>query len=318
MLSGAPLPESRDASEGDPYLVLEALRLQARQLATRARWPHVELLADEHQLAAARLRPGPGAVPEDVEAVVDAVENGPPILALQRHEPLGTINFLLVAEPLHEFLETLDVERLLERERMAGDVVMMPPFLHLVEEIRVGCHLAVHVEGVDVQQFIQRHLALTRAQDARVRVQRADFLADPAELRLVHEVGLVEQHEVGHRDLVGGDFRFRHLLEDLLGVDHGDDRVELHEALQRRDVDERLRHRAGIGDAGRLDEDVVEPAALEQALDALHEVFAHGAAHAAVAHLDDLVLLVLDQLAVDAACSTSGYRYCCTRPAGSR
>ncbi len=51
---------------------------------------------------------------------------------------------------------------------------------------------------------------------------------------------------------------------------------------------------------GRLDEDVVESALLEQPLDALHEVFAHGAAHAAVAHFDDLVLLVFDEVAVDA------------------
>ena len=56
----------------------------------------------------------------------------------------------------------------------------------------------------------------------------------------------------------------------------------------------------GVGDAGGLDEDVVEAALFEQALDALHEVLAHGAADAAVAQFDHLILLILDKLAIDA------------------
>ena len=89
-------------------------------------------------------------------------------------------------------------------------------------------------------------------------------------------------------------------LCDLLGIDHGDDRVEPHILAELRDIQEGLRDRAGIGDAGGLDEQVIEPAALEELLDALDEVLAHGAADAAVVDLDDFLGLVLDELAVDA------------------
>ena len=95
-------------------------------------------------------------------------------------------------------------------------------------------------------------------------IQGAYLLADPAQLRFVDEIGLVEQYEVRHGDLIGRHFGLLELLEDLLGVHHGDDGVELHEALQRGNVDERLRHRTGIGDARGLDEDVVEAARLSR------------------------------------------------------
>ena len=87
---------------------------------------------------------------------------------------------------------------------------------------------------------------------------------------------------------------------NLLGIDHGDDGVESHELLELRNVQERLGNGAGVGDAGGLDQKVIESAALEELLDALYEVLADGAADAAVVHLDDLLGLVFDELAVDA------------------
>ena len=76
---------------------------------------------------------------------------------------------------------------------MAGDIVVVLAVpSHLVQEIRVHGQLPVHVERVDVQQLVQRHFALRGPQDARVRVERPDLLADAAQRRLVHQVCLVE------------------------------------------------------------------------------------------------------------------------------
>jgi hypothetical protein len=114
------------------------------------------------------------------------------------------------------------------------------------------------------------------------------------------EVGFVEQEEIGHRDLLARGFGFLHLLLDLLGIDHGDDRVDAHELLKLRDVQEGLRDRAGIGDAGGLDEQVIEAARLMSCLHAFDEILAHGAAEAAVAELEHFVVGLFDERAVDA------------------
>ena len=42
----------------------------------------------------------------------------------------------------------------------------------------------------------------------------------------LHEVGLVEQEKIGHGDLLARGLGLLHLLLDLLGIDHGDDRVQ--------------------------------------------------------------------------------------------
>ena len=65
--------------------------------------------------------------------------------------------------------------------------------------------------------------------------------------------------------------------------------------------EEGLRHRRGIGEAGRLDDDRVEPAlALHQPLDDADEVAAHRAADAAVVHLEHFLVRADDEFVVDA------------------
>ncbi len=65
--------------------------------------------------------------------------------------------------------------------------------------------------------------------------------------------------------------------------------------------EEGLRDRAGVGQAGRLDEDVVELVApLHQVAEDADEVAADGAADAAVVHLEDLFLGADDELLIDA------------------
>ena len=65
--------------------------------------------------------------------------------------------------------------------------------------------------------------------------------------------------------------------------------------------EEGLGDRAGVGQAGRLDEDVVEPVApLHQVAEDADQVAADGAADAAVVHLEDFFLGVDDEVLIDA------------------
>ena len=65
--------------------------------------------------------------------------------------------------------------------------------------------------------------------------------------------------------------------------------------------EEGLRHRRRVGEPGRLDDDGVELAlAPHQPVDDAHQVAAHGAADAAVVHLEHFFVGVDDELVVDA------------------
>jgi hypothetical protein len=91
------------------------------------------------------------------------------------------------------------------------------------------------------------------------------------------------------------------LAEEVLGVDHGDDGVEPGPRLDVVVGEEGLRHRAGIGEAGGLDQDAVELVlALHQAFDDADQVAAHGAADAAVVHLEDFLVGIDHEVVVDA------------------
>ena len=116
-----------------------------------------------------------------------------------------------------------------------------------------------------------------------------------------HEVGLVEDDDVGEGDLVLGLGRVAQARGEPFGVGDRHHRVEPRRLAHVLVDEEGLRDRRGIGEAGRLDDDRVEPAlALHQALDDADEVAAHGAADAAVVHLEHFLVRADDELVVDA------------------
>ena len=81
-----------------------------------------------------------------------------------------------------------------------------------------------------------------------------------------HEIGLVEDDDVGEGDLAFGFRRILKAFDEPFGVGDGDDRVEAGRVGNIGVDEESLRHGSGIGKARRLDNDGVELAlALQQA-----------------------------------------------------
>ena len=149
-----------------------------------------------------------------------------------------------------------------------------------------------------------------------------DLVADPAHLRLAHEVRLVEDDEVRAGELLLEELLERALVVEGVvrlalgldrgrvrreeprrvggGVDHRHHPVHGHPGADGRPaerLDEGLREREPRG----LDDDVVGgDGAVEEGLDGGQEVIRHGAADAAVGKLEDIVLLAaLDPAALD-------------------
>ena len=120
------------------------------------------------------------------------------------------------------------------------------------------------------------------------------------------QIGLRQQDAIGESDLLLRLAKIIQLLVRVFGVHQGDDGIEQVIVADILVHEKSLRHRTGVGHAGGLDDDALEIELLRLALrlqfaqDA-HQVAAHGAADAAVVHLDDLLARVLhQQLVVDA------------------
>ena len=92
----------------------------------------------------------------------------------------------------------------------------------------------------------------------RRAVDAADAALDALERGGVDQVGLVEQHQVGEGHLLGRLVELVDVLLEMFRVHHRDDGVERELVLQLVVEEERLRHRARIGHARGLDEDVIE------------------------------------------------------------
>ena len=223
----------------------------------------------------------------------------------------------LLAQQLHDVrLDLLEVHRALLHDTAAGHRVVVLVLALRVQELRVHLQGLVQVEPPNVQHTVWGNLRLGAPHDGGVRVDGLEPLLDPHQVRLLHQVGLVQQHPVREGDLLHGLvlgalwlLRVQVLL-DVLGVHEGDDAVEPGELLDLLLHEEGLGHGGGVRQAGGLDDDAVElevPAvhALLEPLQDDDEVLAHRTADAPVHHLDDLLLglelgVLLQQGIIDA------------------
>ena len=122
-----------------------------------------------------------------------------------------------------------------------------------------------------------------------------------ASSRLGDEIGLVQHDDVGKGDLVLGFRRILQTIAQPFGVGDRHHGIEPGVLLHVLVDEEGLRHRRRIGEPRGLDDDGVELAlALHQAVHDAHEVAAHGAADAAIVHLEHFFVGADDQIIVDA------------------
>src|SRR5215510_3301858 len=290
-----------------------------------------QLAADEDDAAFALLARQPRALMVAVENHVHALEHEALVVVLERQDALAAQNArpLRLHEVLHPGEEFVRVERLigLERDRlhlfvvivlqaavvaMRVAVIMVMAMVVAVtmvvivmtavaEEFRLDLHDAVEIEGVAPQHLRQGDLAALSLVQPGVGVDAADARLHLAERVGLDQVGLVEQDDVGERDLV---LRLRRVLEAVLqpfGVGDRDHRVELGLTADIVVHEEGLRHRRGVREPGGFDDDGVELALpAHQPVDDAHEVAAHGAADAAVVHLEHFFVGADDELVVDA------------------
>ena len=69
-----------------------------------------------------------------------------------------------------------NLERLVELERVGGDVVVVSAFLDLVEEVGIDAQLVIDIERIHVEEFLQVHLGAVCAENSRVGIEFADFV----------------------------------------------------------------------------------------------------------------------------------------------
>src|SRR6516164_4211156 len=284
---------------------------------------HGQLAADEDDAAFAFLARLPRALVVAIENHVHALEHEALVVVLERQDALAAqdVRPLDLHELLHPGKELVRVERLvgLERDRLhlfvvivfQATVVMMRMIMIVLvtmvvmpavaEEFRLDLHDAVKVEGIAPEHLRQRNPAALGLVQLGVGVDAADARLHLAERVGLDQVGLVEQDDVGERDLV---LRLGRVLEAVLqpfGVGDRDHRVELGLAADIVVHEEGLRHRRGVREPSGLDDDGVELALpAHQPVDDAHEVAAHGAADAAVVHLEHFFVGADDEVVVDA------------------
>src|SRR5581483_3864099 len=157
--------------------------------------------------------------------------------------------------------------------------------------VGVILRLTFEREALEIEDDRNVDVGILRLADARGAVDVANFIFQLGQILGRDQVHLVEQQEVGEGDLffrLGGAVE---LLEDVLGIDDRHDAVQAEFAADAVVDEKRLRDRRGIGEAGGLDhERIVAAALLEQIEQRAQQIAAHGAANAAVAHLDDLLI----------------------------
>ena len=158
----------------------------------------------------------------------------------------------------------------------------------------------VEVEALHVEHGVHADDAVRRPVNFRGRVHPVDLRFERVEFGGAREVALVQQHHVGEGDLLA-DFAAVPVQGRVLGVDQRDDTIERGFRLKFVVGEKRLGNRAGVGEAGGFDQDVIELiAAFHQGAEDADEVAADGAANAAVVHLEYFFLGADHELLIDA------------------
>ena len=175
-------------------------------------------------------------------------------------------------------------------------LVVMP----IVQEIRVNIQLGVEIEAAQVKHLRQRHIPKVHRLLRRTGVHVLEAVLQGVEFLRRHEVGLADEDLVRKPHLAARFLAVVELLRRVLGIHQGEDGVE-QEAFSNFVVhEEGLGHGARVSQTGGFNHHTLKvqfalAALLGQITQGGAQVFADGAAHAAVAHLDDLLVGVRHQ-----------------------
>ena len=173
--------------------------------------------------------------------------------------------------------------------------------IFLLEKLRIHFGGAIEIKTADVEHVIERDIAILRAMDLRERVHAVQTLLERIDLSWFYQISLVEQDHIGKRDLLLRFVFSVEMLENVFRVDDGHDGIETELSFHFVVGEECLCDGCGVRHAGGFDQDGVEfVLTLEQAAENANEVAAHGAADAAVVHLEDFLVTLDDELIVHA------------------
>jgi len=262
----------------------------------------IEVATDENEAVLAR-PPGPRPAAGGVDEHVDALENHAVGLVFHGKNSLHPENVLPLL--LHKFrepvVEFFPIAIPLRLDAHARDVRVVVMVVRVgFEEMGIQLRGAVEIEAADLEDLGDVDFGARRAVDCRQRIHLADDFFQSLEFFSGNEIAFIEEDHIGEGDLLLGLVRVLDVLRDVVGVDHRDHAVDegffpnvlVHE--------KGLHHRPGVGEAGRLDEDVVELiAALEKIAEDPDQVPAHGAANATVVHFEKLLVGADHQFVID-------------------
>src|SRR5258706_2925109 len=169
------------------------------------------------------------------------------------------------------------------------------------EKTRFNLEHTVEAKGIAAEYLVEADAAAFGAVDAGIRIDTTNTRLHRGEILPRHQIGLVEQHDIGETKLL---LRLRgtiELAEKMLGIHHRDDGIELGLAADVFIHKKGMCDWRGIGKPGRFNDDAVHAApAPHQAAKNSYEIAPHRAADAAVVHFENFFFGIDDEIIVDA------------------
>ena len=144
----------------------------------------VEGFSDEDELAGPGFPFDPEPIPEDGEAIIDAVKDGATRVSFDGEEAFAAEDLFIFGEFLDKKLKFFYIEGLGEFEGEGLDIVMMTS-LEFVEEFWVDGELLIDIESVHVEEFLKIYLGVVGAEDLGTGVEFCEFLFEFLEVGLV-------------------------------------------------------------------------------------------------------------------------------------
>src|SRR6476620_2187487 len=317
---------TRSASEGIGICVSLTLGDAAFKALTNSVFR--KITSDDDDTTIAFFIRAPRSLVVAVENHVHALKHEALGIVLERKDSLAPQNVRAVLrdEILNPRKELVGIERLvgLQRNRlhllvmvvlqaiamMMVVMMIMAVFVMMVmivvaiigvEERRLNLENTIEIEGIAAEDFADVDLGAFGAMQPRVRIEPADPRLEFDQFVRRHQVGLVDQDDIGEGDLV---LCFRCVLETIrqpLGVCDRYDRVQLEPRTDSLVREECMCDRRRICKPGRLHDDFGDFSfSPHQSVDDPLDVASHGAADTPIVHLEHFFVGVDHQLVVDA------------------